>query len=97
MAELVTVEPGQVWEDCDKRNPGRQLKVLAIVVRLGRKVAECEILSNGGRPSTFASPENKGKGLVGHKTYIRVSRMKPGSTGYKLVAPAALIDPSPAL
>jgi len=77
----IEVRVGQVWEDCDKRNPGRLVKVLRIFTksyRQGFKKAEalfveCEVL---GEVGSYA----KGK-----KTTIRASRLRPGSTGYRLI------------
>lgn len=76
MADTIEVRAGQVWEDCDKRSPGRHIKVLRVFTKTYRQgfkkaealFAECEILAKS------------------KKTTIRVSRFKPGSAGYRLIA-----------
>ena len=78
------VRPGQVWADNDPRATGRTLRVIRIedhihtAGSLTGKVsyAVCTVLT---------PPANYPKGRVGQQVTIRVSRMRPTSTGYRLV------------
>jgi hypothetical protein len=96
MKERVKIEVGQVWADCDKRMTGRTVKVVRLVDRWDQVrnrmgyCAVCEVLTkaNSGRPAEHTAPENKGKGIVGQTVTIRVDRMHPCSTGFRLVEPA---------
>lgn len=71
------VKPGQVWIDNDPRCRGRRrLKVEYIVGDdEGRSVAVCKVLTDyWGKPvPSYRKPVR-----------IRVDRMKPTSTGYRL-------------
>lgn len=69
---MTDVRPGQVWADCDSRNRGRTLLVL-LVDEAGEH-ATCEVL-------TDAPYRNS----AGKRRVIRVSRMRPSSTGYRLL------------
>lgn len=90
---MIIVEPGQVWQDCDKRHPRQRLLQVMEVFREGDVTyADCEILTNGGgRPARGASSEKRGTGFVGRMTRIRVDRMRPGSTGYRPVVPPVIL------
>jgi hypothetical protein len=78
------VRPGQTWADCDPRCEGRTLRVEAIEqiwygsgeMRALIDYAVCLVLTRiGGKPATSR-----------RVTRIRVSNMRPTSTGYRLVA-----------
>lgn len=89
----IKVAEGQIWQDCDKRHTEpRYLLVLLTYMNRSTEFAECLILSNGkGRPAKSSSmPEKIGTGAIGEKTTIRVNRMTPGSTGYRLVPKTSL-------
>jgi len=86
MAEPIQVRAGQVWADNDKRARGRELVVLR-VERSRRKVgwarddlgpyedvAVCRVTASPGSPAR-----------IGRVYAIAVRRMKPTSTGYRLV------------
>jgi hypothetical protein len=66
-AATPVVRPGQVWEDKDPREPGRQVKV--VDVDGGESgIAICEVVfGTGQRPNAW-----------GRKTRIRVSRLRSG-------------------
>lgn len=78
------VRPGQVWADNDARNEGRTLRVDKLGHRwhtLGGvygavQYAICTVLT---------PPDSYPQGRVGKQVTIRVSRMRPTSTGYRLV------------
>lgn len=67
------VSVGQVWEDCDKRSSGRTI----LVVELLGQWVEVETLTGP------ASAPGRG---VGKRSRIKLSRLRPGSTGYRLVS-----------
>ncbi|CAM5466122.1 hypothetical protein [Streptomyces aurantiogriseus] len=66
----VGVQVGQVWADNDKRGEGRTVRVDEVDVRY----AYCTVL-------TAATPG----GRTGHRTRIALERMRPTSTGYRLL------------
>ncbi|MCC3333552.1 hypothetical protein [Nocardia abscessus] len=69
------IRVGQVWADNDPRSEGRTLKVVAIEMGFVRR-AVCEPVTEiGGKP---AKP--------GRTVRIKVDRMWPTSTGYRLVS-----------
>jgi hypothetical protein len=73
MSALPDVRVGQVWADNDSRSAGRILRVDAVDVRY----AYCTVLTaarSGGR--------------AGRRTRIALERMRPISTGYRLVGDA---------
>lgn len=78
------VRPGQIWADNDARNAGRTLRVDRIEMHtfsagaLEGKVpyAVCTVLTQA---------DNYPQGRIGHQVTIMVSRMRPTSTGYRLV------------
>lgn len=65
---------GQVYQDLDKRNTGTRL---VRVNRVVGRIAECTILTNGGRPCDWytARPELRGTGGVGQTTRIQIERL----------------------
>lgn len=65
------VRVGQVWADNDKRSEGRTLRVDAVSARH----AQCVVL-------TPATPGSR----TGHTVRILLERMKPVTTGYRLLA-----------
>lgn len=81
------VKPGQVWADNDKRAKGRTLLVLSVGhdERRGYAVAVCEVLTMGGS-SDFRLDAGVGRDTVGLRTRVAVKRMRPNSTGYRLVS-----------
>ncbi|WP_435059419.1 hypothetical protein [Streptomyces sp. bgisy060] len=64
------VRVGQVWADNDKRSEGRTVRVDEINVRY----AYCTVLT----------PPTPG-GRTGQRTRIALERMRPTSTGYRLL------------
>ncbi|MDH2389353.1 hypothetical protein QCN29_11225 [Streptomyces sp. HNM0663] len=64
------VRAGQVWADNDKRSKGRPVRVDEVDVRY----AYCAVL-------TSATPG----GRTGQRTRIALERMRPTSTGYRLL------------
>lgn len=69
MAEQVEV--GQVWADNDWRSEGRRVKVIAIEGT--HAIVELVAVGRG----QFV-------GSIGRRSRIRLDRMKPNSTGYRL-------------
>lgn len=66
------VKVGQVWKDNDKRGPDRYLKILQLIP--GERVLVRECNKNG---SMFIG--------VRH-TEISIRRLRPTSTGYRLIS-----------
>ncbi|MFF2566747.1 hypothetical protein [Streptomyces sp. NPDC058084] len=62
--------PGQVWADNDRRSAGRTVRVDEVDTRY----AYCTVL-------TAATPG----GRTGQRTRIALERMRPTSTGYRLL------------
>jgi len=67
------VKKGQIWADNDKRSKGRTLEVISV----WKKHVFCEVLTlvGGGQPGLHDRKE----------TRIRLDRMWPCSTGYRLI------------
>lgn len=83
---MIEVKVGQVWADNDKRAAARTLKVIRVeadtrkgVAKPGEAVAVCEVLTDRKDVAV-------GQSQVGRIVRIRVDRMRPTSTGYRLVA-----------
>ena len=85
------VRPGQVWADNGKRSEGRTLRVERIVQdpRMGRPVAVCTVLTNSDRVQAEADwwgVKSHFKDTRGTTVRIAVNRIRPTSTGYRLVS-----------
>lgn len=86
-----TVQPGQVWEDCDRRANGRAVRVLDITTDWaphgrtpnGTPYARVELVNHRGRPAW--GHENLPRAEPGRETYIRLDRFRPTSSGYRLI------------
>lgn len=66
---------GSVWADNDRRSEGRTVCVIALEPGVAQR-AVCEVLTEiGGKP---ARP--------GRKVRIKLDRLHPTSTGYRLVS-----------
>jgi hypothetical protein len=82
------VRVGQIWADNDWRSKGRTLRVDEVKhsSRMGKQVAVCTILTNADR---VQAEVDRGSPWVkdrrGKTTEVGVERMKPTSTGYRLV------------
>lgn len=79
------VKPGQIWQDNDKRNPTRQVKVVELFTfkkRTGRPGSRLEDVPMASCVSRPAPNGEFSKRRVG----IQISRFRPNSTGYTLVA-----------
>ena len=85
---MTEVKPGQIWADNDWRSAGRTLRV----ERIEGDKAVCVILTNAdkaqknidqaqGKPGYYADF----KDTRGKTTRLSVSRMRPTSTGYRLI------------
>ena len=70
------VQPGQVWESCDRRDNGRQVEVLDVVFELGG-------VTLANPYAVVQSPTGRGR-----QTRIRLDRFRPTSSGYRLVREA---------
>lgn len=85
MPETPTVRPGQIWADNDWRSEGRTLRVERID---GDRVL-CRILTNSDDQqwrldnSAWRAQDRRGKTVS-----IALGRMRPTSTGYRLVQEA---------
>lgn len=71
------IRAGQIWADNDSRSEGRTLRVCAI--ELG--CAICEVVTEIG---------GKKPARLGRKVRIKLDRLHPTSTGYRLVSEAAI-------
>lgn len=72
------IRVGQTWADNDPRSEGRTLKVVALEMGYVRRV-QCEVLTDpGGEPPRRA-----------REVHIKVDRLHPTSTGYRLVSEAS--------
>lgn len=96
MSTEIEVRPGQVWADNDPRVAGRTLRVerLEWSSRMNCTIAVCTIVTNDDytqglldRPQE--SPWRRRHDRRGKTTEIAVRRMRPTSTGYRLVGEAA--------
>jgi glutaredoxin-like protein NrdH len=68
------VKPGQLWEDMDPRDGmGRTLRVVSVGGDVMNPTAICVV-------ETHRQPQH-----IGARRAIKVSRMKPGSRGYRLI------------
>ena len=95
---LIEVRPDQVWADNDPRSAGRTVRVLALTTdAAGREVARVETLTNAdcdqalidthgaAAGGTYVGRTYVPKDCRGRTSTIRVDRMRPTSTGYRLV------------
>lgn len=90
--DQVEVRVGQVWQDNDKREYGRKLRVVEIVnVHIpgqssptGVPHAVVELVAGRGVGYGQAKP--------GRRTRIRLDRFKPTANGYRLVQDAPMED-----
>lgn len=73
-----SIRPGQVWQDNDRRAVGQYLRYVKII-----DVRKDHVLVEAVRTPQFPSGERVG---VGKTRKIRIDRMRPTSTGYRLVA-----------
>lgn len=71
------VKVGSVWADNDRRAAGRTVRVEAV----GDRYASCTVL-------TARDNDPAGCGGVGRRVVIRIDRMRPTSTGYRLLTDA---------
>lgn len=82
------VRPGQIWADNDARNEGRTLRVDRIEIHaFGHGVLEGRVPH--AVCTVLTQPDDRPWALTGRQVTIRVSRMRPTSTGYRLVTDAA--------
>jgi hypothetical protein len=81
------VRPGQVWADNDKRAKGRTLRVDRVDYdeQRGYRVASCTVLTMD-EASKARQRAGIGRDLVGSRTRVAVKRMRPNSTGYRLLS-----------
>lgn len=70
---VITVRPGQIWQDNDKRAHGRQVRI----IELTDTHALVELHVPRGVGDDHAQP--------GRRTRIRLDRFRPMSTGYLLI------------
>jgi len=78
------VRPGQIWEDCDARAKGRTLRVDRIETHTFQAGGITGLVPHAVC-TVLTPPANAGHRRIGHQVTIRVSRMRPTSTGYRLV------------
>lgn len=73
------VRVGQIWQDCDRRSPGRYLRVIDLDA--GRAVV---------RQIAYNPVDRIAAELPGCRpTRIRLDRFRPTATGYRLVEDVA--------
>jgi hypothetical protein len=102
IADTPEVTPGQVWADNDPRCAGRTVRVVELDVNArGQQVARVMTLTNTDsdqalidRHGLAAAGSQVGRDWVpndrrGKVSVIRVDRMRPTSTGYRLMPNAA--------
>jgi hypothetical protein len=80
----VPVEPGQIWADNDWRADGRTVRV----DRIDGNKAICTVLTNRHTAQDQLDQHPNVVGIVdqrGKPTRIRLDRLRPTSTGYRLV------------
>lgn len=85
--ETTEVRVGQVWEDNDHRCKGRTMRV----DKIWFGIAVCTILTNSDEVQRLLDEGHdwyRGQDSRGRRTEIAVRRMRPTSTGYRLVADA---------
>lgn len=73
--ETPTVRPGQVWADNDPRMQGRTIEILSIT-------------QDRVMVKTLTTARNSVNAKVGATRPIRLDRLRPTSTGYRLVSEA---------
>jgi len=85
---VTDIKPGQIWADNDRRSAGRTLRV----ERIEGTKAVCTILTNSDKAQAdIDRAANKPsywcdfKDTRGKTTRVSISRMKPTSTGYRLI------------
>lgn len=85
ISQPIEVGVGQIWQDTDKRVEFRQLKVISLgfrerrTGRVGSRIERIPVAHCLARRSPTAP-------FTGREMTIQVSRFKPNSTGYRLVA-----------
>lgn len=86
------VRAGQVWADNDRRSKGRLLRVLSV----SDGTAACQVIRDRDNPAVlrgrYNAPRPAGWTPIGYVTTIRIDRMRPTSTGYRLQATAEQED-----
>lgn len=77
---------GQVWADCDKRVPGRTIRVEEVQA----EHVICTILTND-HPTQQRLDAGTAwqRDMRGKRTRIAIKRMRPTSTGYRLLDAAS--------
>ncbi|WBP89504.1 hypothetical protein [Kitasatospora cathayae] len=70
------IRPGQIWADNDKRGYGRKIRVEAVDATHATVVP------------VAVTPQGAVTLLPGRQTRIRLDRLRPTSTGYRLVRDA---------
>jgi hypothetical protein len=84
MAEIIPT-PGQVWADNDKRCIGRMVQIDAI----RGDFAFCTVVADRGDPKRLKGRHNcirpAGWTPIGRSTVIKLDRLKPTSSGYRLI------------
>jgi len=93
MNDDTEVRPGQVWADNDPRVTGRTLRVerLEWSSRQNCTIAVCTIVTNDDHTQRLLdrpheSPWRNRYDRRGKTTEIAVRRMRPTSTGYRLIS-----------
>ncbi len=86
MGEPIEVKPGQVWADNDWRSEGRTVRV----DRVDSRYAYCTVLTNTNNAQRMLDGKLNGWAVDrrGKETRILRERMRPTSTGYRLVSEA---------
>lgn len=96
-AEQPDVRPGQVWADNDKRSTGRTFRVERIVQdpRMGKPVAVCTVVTNSDRVQDEVDRwgvKSHFKDTRGNTVRVAVNRMRPTTTGYRLLPPSFPVE-----
>lgn len=94
------VRPGQIWADTDKRETGRTLWIVEIVEGrgtgrepAGEPVAIVEVVTNADHVQAQIDAGNpQWRDARGKRGRIAARRLRPGSTGYRLLTDAPAQD-----
>lgn len=84
MSDAPTVRVGQVWADNDKRSAGRHLLVVAIEPARPATVGTVPAKAVVEQCDAAGTVHRDGTGRA-KRTRVRLDRLKPTSTGYRLV------------
>jgi hypothetical protein len=83
-----TVRVGQVWQDCDKRVGTRKVQVIEFwwpMTSTKYIWARCQVVEVEPTRGKHSPGRKAGRALAPREVRIRLDRMRPTSTGFKLL------------